>query len=125
MPSSRSIMSNARLAPNRPNPCRVALFLRQTFGIRPSRCGSGGFLLTLTGVVEGGDRDLEHVVGRLASGELLGPEHGQKQHFDDWIGAMPRHEADALKPRPGDDRERKHSAGDEPEPGRVKDRDDA
>src|SRR5207237_8657671 len=41
---------------------------------------SGAFLLTFASAVERADRDLEHVVGRFARGELLRAKHRQHRY---------------------------------------------
>src|ERR1700682_2476677 len=102
MPSRRSIMSSAPLAPKARNSVPDTALLAPKVR-KGSRRGSGGFLLTLACVVEGGERHLQHVVRRCARGELLRPEHGKQQDLDHGIRAVPGHEADALESGPRDD----------------------
>src|SRR6266849_3158449 len=89
-----------------------------------SRRCSGRVLLTLAGAVKGDDRDLEHVVGRLAGRELLSREDWQQHDLDDRVGAVAGHEADELESRARDDRDRQHAACYQPEPVRVEQRHD-
>src|SRR5438477_4276318 len=87
--------------------------------------GSRALLFTLPGAVEGGDRDLEHVVGGFARGELLGSKHGQERDADDRVVAMAGHEPDQLESDARDERDRKQAAHHQPEQVGVKHRDHA
>src|SRR6185437_4711104 len=86
-----------------------------------SRRRSGCVLLTLARGVEGGDRDLEHVVGWFAGRELLRPQHGQQRNLDHGVAPVAGDEADELEAGARDDRDRDAAAGDEPEPVGVED----
>src|SRR5437764_140789 len=136
--SSRSIISSFPRRPAPPgNRHRASSSQRvEIFGGFPTRgacppcesrscCCSGGFLLTLAGAVEGGDRNLEHVVGGFARRELLRPQHRQECNANDRVVAVSSHEPDQLEARAGDHGDREDAAHHEPEQVGMKNRDHA
>src|SRR5207302_11449953 len=136
--SSRSIISSFPRCPAPPgNRHRTALSQRlEVRGGFPTRGAcppcefrscrrSGALLLTLAGAVEGGDGDLEHVVGGLARGELLGAQDREQGDADERVVAVPCHEPDQLEADARNHWDGEHAARNDPEEIGMKQRHDA